>query len=53
MKMHKNTTNRLGEGLRKAYQPPGDLPEAMEALLKQLRRPERSTRATPKDQNGA
>jgi hypothetical protein len=36
--MHKATTRRLGEGLRKEYRLSGDLPEDMEALLSQLDR---------------
>lgn len=40
--MHKTTTKRLGEGLRKEYCLPGDLPAAMDVLLGQLdRRPEK------------
>jgi len=50
--MHKNTTTRLGEGLRKEYRLHGDLPEAMEALLKRLKRPgkdgRRRSRKAPK-----
>jgi hypothetical protein len=37
--MHETITERLGEGLRKECRPPGDLPEAMELLLKRLERP--------------
>ena len=37
--MHKTTTKRLGEGLREQYQLESDLPEAMQALLEQLKRP--------------
>ena len=43
--MHKVTTKRLGEGLRKAYQTPGDLPEAMQLLLQQLVQPSEPTPA--------
>lgn len=37
--MHENMTKRLGERLRKEYRLPSDLPEAMDALLKRLKRP--------------
>lgn len=35
--MDKATTKRLGNGLRKKYEAPPDLPEAMRALLDALR----------------
>lgn len=37
--MHKDSRKRLGEGLREQYQLQSDLPEAMQALLEQLKRP--------------
>ncbi len=38
--MHKATSKRLGEGLRKEYQPLRELPRTIKALLDRLKRAE-------------
>jgi hypothetical protein len=46
--MEKATKKQLGEELRKRYLAPGDMPEAMKALLKALRdKSEPPSKSTP------